>query len=249
MDNILHGKVALITGCDQGIGLCICREFVSEGALVYANILKESSRDTVIEECKLLQGKVVPVCFDVTDKSGIMECIKKMKKEQNRLDILVNNAGVKKDGLVEMVDDSSIEQMFAVNVIGVIHMVQAALKLMKKNPAGGSIINVSSIVGLRGNVGQSIYGATKGAVASLTRSWAKELASQNIRVNAVAPGSIDTDMFYTMSEETIQKSIEAIGMKRLGKPEEVAKTILFLASDLSSYVTGEIIGVNGGLFM
>lgn len=249
MDNILHGKVALITGCDQGIGLCICKEFVSEGAFVYANVLRESSKDKVLEECKSLQGKVVPVCFDITDKSFIMECMKKIKKEQNKLDVLVNNAGVKKDGLVEMIDDSSINQMFAVNVTGVIHMTQAALKLMKRNPEGGSIVNISSIVGLRGNVGQSIYGATKGAVASLTKSWAKELVTQKIRVNAVAPGSIDTDMFYTMSDETIQESINAIGMKRLGKPEEVAKAILFLASDLSSYVTGEIIGVNGGLYM
>lgn len=249
MDSMLRGKVALITGCDQGIGLCNCKEFVAEGAFVYANVLKESSKEKVLEECKLLQGKVIPVCFDITDKSLIMECIKKIKNEQNKLDILVNNAGVKKDGLVEMIDDNSIDQMFAVNITGVIHMTQAALKLMKRNPLGGSIVNISSIVGLRGNVGQSIYGATKGAVASLTKSWAKELAPQKIRVNAVAPGSIDTDMFYTMSDEAIQKSIDAIGMKRLGRPEEVAKAILFLASDLSSYVTGEIIGVNGGLFM
>ena len=249
MDSMLRGKVALITGCDQGIGLCNCKEFVAEGAFVYANVLKESSKEKVLEECKLLQGKVIPVCFDITDKSLIMECIKKIKNEQNKLDILVNNAGVKKDGLVEMIDDNSIDQMFAVNITGVIHMTQAALKLMKRNPLGGSIVNISSIVGLRGNVGQSIYGATKGAVASLTKSWATELAPQKIRVNAVAPGSIDTDMFYTMSDEAIQKSIDAIGMKRLGRPEEVAKAILFLASDLSSYVTGEIIGVNGGLFM
>lgn len=249
MDSILRGKTALITGCDQGIGLCICKEFVSEGAVVYANVLRESSKEKVLEECSSLQGEVIPVCFDVTDKQLVMDCVKIIKKEQDRLDILVNNAGVKKDGLLEMIDDVSMDWMFAVNVIGVVHMTQVALKLMKRSPEGGSIVNVSSIVGLRGNVGQSIYGATKGAVASLTKSWAKELAPNKIRVNAVAPGSIDTDMFYTMSDEAIQKSISAIGMKRLGKPEEVAKAALFLASDLSSYVTGEIIGVNGGLFM
>ena len=161
----------------------------------------------------------------------------------------MNNAGFKKDGLVEMIDDNSIDKMFAVNVVGLIHMTQGALRLMKRNPNGGAIVNISSIVGLKGNVGQSIYGATKGAVASLTKCWAKELVASKIRVNAVAPGSIDTDMFYEMSEEQIKKSIEAIGMKRLGKPEEVAKVIMFLASDLASYVTGEIIGVDGGLFM
>ena len=249
MDSMLRGKVALITGCDQGIGLSVCKEFVSEGAFVYANMLKDSSKEKVLAECKSLQGKVIPVCFDITDRLLVMECIKKIKNEQNKLDVLVNNAGVKKDGLVEMIDDNSIDQMFSVNVTGVIHMTQAALKLMKRNPEGGSIVNISSIVGLKGNVGQSIYGATKGAVASLTLSWAKELAPWRIRVNAVAPGSIDTEMFYTMSDAAIQKSIDAIGMKRLGRPEEVAKAILFLASDLSSYITGEIIGVNGGLYM
>ena len=243
MDNMLQGKVALISGCDRGIGLCICKEFVQAGAVVYANVLKEVSIDRILDECKESQvGKVIPICFDITDKQSIMACIKKIKKEYNRLDILVNNAGVK-------IDDSSAERMFAINVIGTIHMTQGALKLMKKNSEESSIINISSIVGLKGNAGQSVYGATKGAVASLTRSWAKEFAAHKIRVNAVAPGSIDTDMFYDMSEEAISTSIDAIGMKRLGKPEEVAKTVMFLASDLSSYITGEIIGVNGGLFM
>lgn len=250
MEILLKEKVALITGCDQGIGLAICKEFVSQGATVYANVLKETSIEKILTCCKNMHGKVVPVCFDITNKPSIMECIKKIKKEQNgKLDILVNNAGVKQDGLVEMIDDNNMGLMLDVNVVGTVHMTQAALKLMKKNENGGAIINISSIVGLRGNVGQSIYGATKGAVASLTKSWAKEFVSNKIRVNAVAPGSIDTDMFYAMNERDISESINAIGMKRLGKPEEVASVVLFLASDMSSYVTGEIIGVNGGLFM
>ena len=139
--------------------------------------------------------------------------------------------------------------MLDVNVVAAIHMTQAAIRLMRRNPAGGAIVNLASIVGLQGNNGQSVYGATKAAVASMTKSWAKELAPVNIRVNAVAPGSIDTEMFYAMSEDMIEKSMESIGMKRLGKPEEVASVILFLASDLSSYITGEIVGVDGGLFM
>lgn len=251
MDILLKGKVALISGCDQGIGLCICKEFVKEGATVYANILKEESEIILKETCKDFLGEVIPVCFDITEKAKVFDCIKKIKKEQNgKLDILVNNAGYKKDGLVEMIDDDSLYKMFDVNVYGVIHMTQAALRLMKRNKDFScSIINVSSTVGVRGNVGQSVYGATKGAVASLTKSWAKELASSRIRVNAVAPGSIDTQMFYEMSEDKIQNSIDMIGMKRLGKPKEVAKVILFLASDMSSYVTGEVIGVTGGLFI
>ena len=250
MEKMLKGKVAIITGCDSGIGRSACRLFADQGAIVYANILKPESSRELINECQGFEGTVIPVVYDITDKTLIMNQIKEIKREQNgRLDILVNNAGVKWDGVVEMIDDEKIDKMFAVNVVGVIHMVQASARLMKRNPNGGSIINISSIVGMRGNSGQSIYGATKGAVASLTKSWAKEFSSERIRVNAVAPGSINTDMFYDMKPEKIQASIDAIGLKRLGEPEEVAKVILFLASDLASYITGEIIGVDGGLFM
>lgn len=251
MDQLLKGKVALVSGCDRGIGFYICKAFVGEGAIVYANILNKQSAAALLDLNKDMHtGVVIPVCFNILDKKAIMDCIKQIKREQNgQLDILVNNAGVKHDGLVEMIDDDSISHMLNVNVVAAIHMTQEALRLLKRNPNGGAIVNISSIVGLRGNSGQSIYGATKGAVASLTKSWSKELAPKQIRVNAVAPGSIDTDMFYTIDEKTIKKSIAAIGMGRLGKPEEVADVILFLASDLSRYVTGEIIGVNGGLFI
>ena len=250
MELLLKDKVSIITGCDQGIGLEICKAFACAGSIVYATILRETSHDALMEYCRNLPGKVIPVCFDITDKKGILECIRLIKNRQNgQLDILVNNAGYKKDALVEMLDDESIMKMFDINVTGLIHMTQAALRLMKKNKNGGAIVNISSIVGVKGNVGQSVYGATKGAVASLTKSWAKEFVNYGIRVNAVAPGSIDTDMFYTMSEEAVKRNIDAIGMKRLGKPEEVASVNLFLASELASYVTGEIVGVDGGLFM
>ena len=249
MEKLLRNKVALITGCDQGIGRSICTMFADQGATVYANILKEESAAELISQCKSFDGQVMPVVFDITHKPSIMEIMKLIRNQGGKLDILVNNAGVKFDGVVEMINDSKMEKMFSVNVVALIHMVQGALKLMKRNPDGGTIINISSIVGLRGNTGQSVYGATKGAVASLTKSWAKEFAAQNIRVNAVAPGSIDTNMFYEMSDEKIHESIQAIGLKRLGQPDEVAKVILFLASGMSSYITGEIIGVDGGLFM
>lgn len=249
MEKLLRNKVALITGCDQGIGRSICTMFADQGATVYANILKEESAAELISQCKSFDGQVMPVVFDITHKPSIMEIMKLIRNQDGKLDILVNNAGVKFDGVVEMINDSKMEKMFSVNVVALIHMVQGALKLMKRNPDGGTIINISSIVGLRGNTGQSVYGATKGAVASLTKSWAKEFAAQNIRVNAVAPGSIDTNMFYEMSDEKIRESIQAIGLKRLGQPDEVAKVILFLASGMSSYITGEIIGVDGGLFM
>lgn len=250
MENLMTGKIALITGCDSGIGRQICKVFVNEGAICYANVLKSESADEILKECSELSGVVIPQVFDITNKKSIMDCIKTIKNEQDgKLDILVNNAGWKKDSVIELIDDASMQKMIDVNVIGAVHLVQAALRLMKKNKNGGSIVNITSLVGLKGNVGQSFYSATKGAVASLTRSWAKEFAANQIRVNAVAPGSIDTAMFYEMKEGDYQKSIDAIGMKRLGKPEEVANVILFLASEMSSYITGEIIGVDGGLYM
>ena len=250
MDCLLNSKVALITGCDSGIGRETCRQFVKENATVYANVLLEKSAAELINDCIEFGGKVIPVIFDITDKKNVFECIKKIKNEQGgKLDILVNNAGWKKDGVIEMIDDASIQKMLDVNVTAAIHLTQASLRLMKRNLNGGAIVNISSLVGLKGNVGQSVYSATKGAVASLTKSWAKEFAPNKIRVNAVAPGSIDTAMFYEMNVADIQKSIDAIGMKRLGKVSEVASVILFLASNLSSYVTGEIIGVDGGLYM
>lgn len=138
MNLLLKDKVSVITGCDHGIGLEICRNFARAGSIVYATILKESSQDTLMEHCRNLPGKVIPVCFDITDKKGILDCIRLIKKEQNgQLDILVNNAGYKKDALVEMLDDDSIMKMFDVNVTGLIHMTQAALRLMKKNKKGG----------------------------------------------------------------------------------------------------------------
>lgn len=249
MKAMLEGRVAFVTGCDSGIGKSICTLFAKHGAIVYANVLKEESEELLRNDTDKLQGKVVPLLFDITCKNDINIAYRQIKQEEGKLDVIVNNAGVKYDGYLPMINDDMIEKMYAVNITAPIHVVQSGIKLLKKNNKGGCIVNVSSIVGLRGNSGQSIYGATKAAVASLTKSWAKEFAPYNIRVNAVAPGSINTNMFYDISPDKIQESINAIGFKRLGEPDEVAKVILFLASDLSSYVTGDIIGVDGGLYM
>lgn len=249
MKHLLKGKVALVTGCDRGIGYAICQKIAQAGGTVYANILEEKSADALLElEATVQEGKVIPVCFDITDKKASYNCILKIKKESGKLDVLVNNAGVIHDGLLEMMNEEALRKTFEVNVFGTFFVTQAAVKLMKRNPDGGSVINVSSIIGLQGNVGQSVYGASKAAIANMTMSLAREYVGQNIRFNAVAPGSIDTDMFYKYDEETKNGTLKAIGMGRLGKPEEVANVVLFLASEMSSYITGEIIGVNGGLF-
>lgn len=246
---LLENKIALITGCSKGIGHAMMELFAREGAIVYAAARTEGCLDEdapAVSESAA--GTVVPVYFDVRDKDAIKQCILRIKKEQGRLDVLVNNAGVMKDDLLEMVSDRTLADTFETNVFAPVHMTQMALKLMKRQKSG-SIINVSSIVGLRGSAGQTVYSASKGAIATITKTWARELVADGIRVNAIAPGKIDTSMFRSIGEERVAEGIREVGMGRLGRPEEVASAALFLASDLSSYVTGEILGVNGGWFL
>lgn len=244
---LLEGKVAFITGCSRGIGRAVMERFAQEKAVVYANTRNVGDIDSISEELSnSYETKIVPCYFDIRDKNAIKEYVMKIKAEQGKLDVLVNNAGIMKDALIEMVDDTTLQDTFDINVFSMIYMTQMALKLMKRG-AGGSIINLSSIVGVRGSAGKTVYAASKGAVANLTMTWARELVKNNIRVNALAPGKIDTDMYRIIGED--KAGINEVGMKRLGKPEEVANAVLFLASDLSSYITGEIIGVNGGWFL
>ena len=190
-------------------------------------------------------GFVKALYFDVRDETISKQAVMQIKKESGKLDVLVNNAGVMKDALIGMVNRALVNEIYETNVFGVMNMLQLATKLMSRQKYG-SIINLSSIVGIEGNPGQLVYSATKGAVAAITKTAAKELAAQGIRVNAVAPGMIDTDMYRSIGEERIKDQVERIRMGKLGTPEEVADAILFLASDMSRYITGEIIGVNGG---
>lgn len=242
---LLKDKVCLITGTSRGIGAETARRFAQEGAIVYANARADGCIDARSEEWKQMYGTVVtPLYFDVTDENAAKQAIMRIKKEQGRLDVLVNNAGVMRDALIGMVDKNLMQEIFSVNVFAVMNMLQLANKLMSRQKSG-SIINLSSIVGVEGNAGQLVYSASKGAVAALTKTAAKELASNNIRVNAVAPGMIDTDMFRSIGEEKINQHLSHIKMGRLGTAEDVANAIVFLASDLSGYITGQILGVDG----
>lgn len=246
---MLKGKVSLITGSSRGIGNAMVRRFAEEGAVVYANVRKENELDFhIFGGATDYSGTIIPVYFDVRDSSAIRASIQQIKREQGRLDVLVNNAGTMKDAFMGMVDDETLINTFETNVFGLIHVTQDVLKLMKRQNSG-CIINVSSIVGIRGNAGQTAYASSKGAVASLTLTWARELVNQGIRVNAIAPGKIDTDMYQSIGQKKVQEGIEEVGMKRLGSPEEVANVAVFLASDYASYITGEIIGVSGGWFL
>ena len=243
---LLENKVCLVTGCSRGIGHSIAGRFADEGAIVYANARVEGCIDDYCADLtNKTSGTVIPIYFDVTDVSAAKKSFSRINKEQHRLDVLVNNAGVMEDALLGMIRDEVMEDTFEVNVFSVIRLMKLAYKFMSYQKSG-SIINLSSIVGIQGNAGQIVYSASKGAVAALTKSAAKELAPYNVRVNAIAPGMIDTDMFRSIGDEKIAEHLANIKMNRLGEPDEVADTAVYLASDLARYVTGQILGVDGG---
>lgn len=242
---LLKDKVVLITGSNRGIGRGVVEEFAAQGAIVYANARKQGCIDDLALYLKEQYGaSVIPVYFDVTDIASAKKAFLRIKKEQGRIDILVNNAGIMQDALIGMIQSEVIHDIFNVNVFAVIELLQMAAKLMMRQ-RNGSIINISSIVGVNGNKGQLVYSASKGAVISLTKTAAKELAPYNIRVNAIAPGMIDTDMFRSVEEHHRMELINNIGMRRIGTPKDIANVCVFLASDLSGYVTGQILGVDG----
>ncbi len=242
---LLKGKICLITGTSRGIGAAVLQRFAEEGAVVYANSRVAGEMDDICKELgQQYKTTVIPVYFDVRDEKTAKESIQLIKKQHSRLDVLVNNAGIMKDALIGMIDMDMMQEIFDVNVFATICMMQLANKLMSRQKAG-SIINMSSIVGLAGNAGQTAYSASKGAVAALTKTAAKELAPFQVRVNAIAPGMIDTDMFRGIGEEKVKEHLCKIRMGRLGTPKEIADACVFLASDLSEYVTGQILGVNG----
>ena len=242
---LLDGKVCLVTGASRGIGAATVKRFAREGAVVYANARTPKNLDDLcIELSEKYNTTVKALYFDVRDEAAAKKAVLQIRKETGRLDVLVNNAGVMKDALIGMISKDLMQEMFDINVFGVMNLLQLASKIMMFQKSG-SIINLSSIVGLEGIPGKLVYSAAKGAVAAMTKTAAKELASQGIRVNAVAPGMIDTDMLKSVGDEKMKEQIANIRMGRLGTPEEVADAILFLASDLSGYITGEILGVNG----
>ena len=243
----LTGRVAIVTGASRGIGRAAAESLLKAGCSVILNARPSNEASASFAELEAAYpDHVATVLGSVTDSATASALAQSAMSRHKRLDILVNNAGILRDKLIGMISDAEIEELFGVNVIGLIKITQLAARVMARRKSG-SIINVSSIVGRRGNSGQTVYSATKAAVIGATLSAAKELAPMSIRVNAVAPGLIDTSMIKSIPEDK-RKSLEAhIAMGRVGSPEEVANAILFLASDLSSYVTGQVIGVDGGL--
>ena len=245
----LTARVAVITGGTRGIGLAAAHTLSAHGAYVAvvgrADI--RSARGVATQLTDQHQTPAVGLVADAADAAAIRDIYKQVRAEFGRLDILVNNAGILQDALLGMITDDMVNETLAVNASGPIHHLQAAARLMRKS--GGSIINLTSIIGREGNVGQVVYAASKAAVIGMTLSAAKELAPAGIRVNAVAPGFIDTDMTKSIPDDKFAERVASIKMNRIGTTDDVANTILYLASDLSTYVTGQVIGVDGGMLI
>ena len=243
---MLKGKIAVVTGGSRGIGKAICLKFAENGAdiaFLYAgNILKAEES---LKELEKLGVKVKAYQCDVADADAVAAVVKEIVKDFGGIHILVNNAGITKDKLVPMMKAADFDAVVDTNLKGTFYMIKGVYPLFLKQK-GGKIINISSVSGLMGNPGQANYSASKAGVVGLTKSVAKELAGRGVCCNAIAPGFIATDMTETLANDALRESIP---MKRFGEAEEVAKLALFLASDHSDYITGEVIKIDGGLYM
>ncbi len=245
----LTGRVAVVTGASRGIGRATAECLLKAGCTLILNARASDEASASFAELEsAYPGRASTVYGSVADNATAGAIAQAAMSRHKRLDILVNNAGILRDSLLGMISNAEIDELFNVNVIGLIKITQLAARAMARRKSG-SIINVASIVGRRGNSGQTAYAATKSAVIGTTYSAAKELAPLNIRVNAVAPGLIDTSMTKSIPDDKRQRLESNIAMGRVGTAQDVANVILFLASDLAAYVTGQVIGVDGGLVL
>ncbi|MFD2628351.1 3-oxoacyl-[acyl-carrier-protein] reductase [Oceanobacillus kapialis] len=246
---MLKGKSALVTGASRGIGREIALELARQGANVAVNFSgNEGKAQEVVDEIKEMGCNAFKIQADVANEASVKEMVKEVIGQFGSLDILVNNAGVTRDNLLMRMKEEEFDQVINTNLKGVFVCTKAVTRQMMKQKAG-QIINVASIVGVSGNPGQANYVAAKAGVIGLTKTTAKELASRNIRVNAVAPGFISTDMTDALTEEQQAGMLDMIPLGKLGKPEEVAKVVRFLASEDASYITGQTIHIDGGMVM
>lgn len=238
MTQLLENKVCIITGAAQGIGKQIAEQFAADGAIVYACDRQEFTSDN---------DNIHPIVMDITDAVSVKTAFMQIFKTEGRIDCLVNNAGIVHNRKIGMITREETEIMFLVNVIAALELIQLVSRLMARN-GGGSIVNIASVTAVLGSPGQVAYSATKGAIISMTKSAAKELAAQNIRVNAVAPGIVKTERFaelYESDGDKIDARIQRIALGRLGTPEDIAHACAFLASDRANYISGQILGVDG----
>lgn len=244
---LLEGKTLLITGASRGIGRAIAIKFASEGAnIAMTNIVEDDEFCNVSDECEKLGAKVKRYVSDVADFEGSQELADKVMKDFGSIDVLINNAGITRDTLLMRMTEEQWDQVMQINLKGAFNLTKAVLRPMMKQ-RNGSIINMSSVVGVSGNAGQSNYSASKAGMIGFTKSVAREIGSRNIRCNAIAPGFIITEMTDKLPDEVKKEWSEKIPLKRGGTPDDVANTALFLASDLSAYISGQVIQVCGGM--
>ncbi|NIN00386.1 MAG: glucose 1-dehydrogenase [candidate division Zixibacteria bacterium] len=246
----LEGRVALVTGAGRGIGKAIAMTFAREKAHVVVNdVCSRNELERVAKEVSAFDGENMAIQADVSQYDQVKEMISQIEKTFQKLDILVNNAGVIRRGTIETVTEEDWDQVIRVNLKGTFNCCKAVVDIMKRQRKG-KIINVSSVAGKMGDITSAPgYGPSKAAIDGLTKTLARQLAQYGINVNGVAPHAIETEMSAEWSEEKRRSIIEAIPLKRLGKPEDVAEAVLFLASDKADFITGEILDVNGGFFM
>jgi 3-oxoacyl-[acyl-carrier protein] reductase len=244
---LLEGKVALITGASRGIGKAIAEKFAQHGANVaFTYASSEEKANALVKELEANGIKARAYKSDAADYEAAHQLIESVVAEFGTVDILINNAGVTRDGLLMRMSEEQWDDVMRINLKSVFNLTKAAMKTMLK-ARSGSIINMSSVVGVKGNAGQANYAASKAGILGFTKSVALEIGSRNVRCNAIAPGFIETEMTGALDEAVVQQWREAIPLKRGGTPEDVANLCIFLGSDMSAYITGQTINVDGGM--
>jgi 3-oxoacyl-[acyl-carrier protein] reductase len=246
----LSGKVALITGSARGIGKAIALELANHGAKIVINdILPKDEIDKTLEEIRKSGDQTIGIRADITIFKEVESMVKEIINKFGKIDILVNNAGIIRDSLLIRMKEEDWDAVININLKGTFNCSKTVAKYMMRQKSGGKIVNISSVIGLVGNIGQANYAASKAGIIGLTKSIAKELALRNINVNAIAPGFIETDMTKRLSEKVRKDLQQQIPLKRLGTVKDIAKVVYFLVSDNANYITGQVINVDGGMVM